>query len=196
MLRLYNGDHDAATARRRNDATHRRGNAVPHHRRIAARKRKRGTMQLFFLRHGIAEADPADGTDASRRLTSEGRAKLEASRAGLARLKVAPELLLTSPLVRAHQTAEIVGRHLGVAPLVAEALASGSDTSQLLALLAEHPRAARVMVVGHEPDFSTMIRDLTGARIELKKGALARVDLALPGGGGRLIWLVPPRGLR
>jgi phosphohistidine phosphatase len=153
-------------------------------------------MELYFLRHGIAEDMAPDGTDAARRLTIEGRTKLEEARAGLRRLKVAPEALLTSPLVRAHQTAEIVGRQLGLAPLVAQALASGSDTPQLLALLAEHAQVQRVMVVGHEPDFSSMIYDLTGARIELKKGALACVELDLPAAQGRLLWLVPPRGLR
>lgn len=153
-------------------------------------------MELYFLRHGIAEDTSPDGSDAARRLTDEGRQKLEAARAGFERLRVAPELLLTSPLVRAAQTAEIAGKHLGLTPVVAEALASGCRTPQLLALLAAHQPALRVMVVGHEPDFSSTIADLTGGHVELKKGALALVELRLNTRSGRLIWLVPPRGLR
>jgi phosphohistidine phosphatase len=154
-------------------------------------------MELYFLRHGIAEGRSPDGTDAARRLTAEGLAKLEASEPGLRRLRVRPEVLLTSPLVRARQTAEIVGRLLDVAPEVAEALAPGCDCERLLALLAERPRAERVMVVGHEPDFSQMIGALTGGRVEMKKGALACVELpALAEGQGALVWLAPPRALR
>ncbi|MEN9936703.1 MAG: hypothetical protein RLZZ387_3282 [Chloroflexota bacterium] len=154
-------------------------------------------MEIYFLRHGVAEERAPDGTDASRRLTNEGREKLEASKAGLRRMRVEVDLLLTSPLVRARQTAEVAGRHLGVTPQVAEALAPGCDAPRLLALLAEHPRVERVMVVGHEPDFSGMVAELTGGRVEMKKGALARVDLASAvTGRGTLVWLLPPRALR
>lgn len=153
-------------------------------------------MEIYFLRHGIAEDSSPDGSDAARRLTDKGIAKLEGAREGLRRLKVAPDLLLTSPLVRARQTAEVVGRHLGLDPQVAEALAPGCDAEQLLALLAGYPGAARVMVVGHEPDFSSMIAELTGGQVEMKKGALARVDLEPGERRGTLVWLAPPRGLQ
>jgi phosphohistidine phosphatase len=153
-------------------------------------------MNLYFLRHGIAEDDSPDGTDASRQLTDEGVSKLRASRLGFARLGVRVDLLLTSPLVRARQTAEIVGPMVGVAPEVADALAPGCDAASLLALL-DGRGAERVMIVGHEPDFSGIIGALTGgSRVVMKKGGLARVDL-LPGAArGELVWLVPPRGLR
>lgn len=155
-------------------------------------------MELYFLRHGIAEERSPDGTDGGRRLTAEGVEKLESSRAGLKRLKIELDLLLTSPLVRARQTAEIAGRILGLEPQVAEALGPGCDAPRLLALLAERPRAERVMVVGHEPDFSAMIGGLTGgSRVEMKKGGLARVDLASPSSSdGTLVYLLPPRALR
>jgi phosphohistidine phosphatase len=154
-------------------------------------------MELYFLRHGVAEDRSPDGSDFARRLTAEGVEKLRAAHAGLARLKVQPNLLLTSPLVRARQTAEIVGRQLGVPITVSEVLAPGCDAGRLLGVLREHPRSDRVMVVGHEPDFSEMIGALTGgSRVEMKKGALARVDLELDTGWGLLVWLLPPRALR
>ncbi|HWQ14084.1 MAG TPA: phosphohistidine phosphatase SixA [Roseiflexaceae bacterium] len=154
-------------------------------------------MEIYFLRHGIAEDRAADGTDGARRLTAEGVAKLEASEPGLRRLRVRPELLLTSPLTRARETAEVVGRLLGLAPEVAGELAPGCDATRLLRLLEARPRVERVMVVGHEPDFSQMIGALTGGRVEMKKGALACVELLAPASSrGTLAWLVPPRGLR
>lgn len=153
-------------------------------------------MEIYFLRHGVAEDMAPGGSDAARRLTDKGIAKLEAAREGLRRLKVAPDLLLTSPLVRARQTAEVVGRHLGLEPQVADVLAPGCDAARLRSLLAEHPGVGRVMVVGHEPDFSRMIAELTGGRVEMKKGGLARVDLEPGERRGTLVWLAPPRGLR
>jgi phosphohistidine phosphatase len=109
---------------------------------------------------------------------------------------VRPDVLLSSPLVRAYQTAEIVGAHLGLTPQVAEPLAPGCGASELLALLADHSRAGAVMTVGHEPDISTIIAELSGGRVEVKKGALARLDLTPGATRATLCWLVPPRGLR
>lgn len=156
-------------------------------------------MELYFLRHGAAvDQAPAGGSDADRPLSDEGAAEMEAEARGLERLNVRPDLLLTSPLVRAQQTATIVGRVLGVQAQPAEALAPGCDLARLLGLLGEHSAAERVMVVGHEPDFSRLIGTLTGgSRVQLKKGGLARVDLAaLEQGAGVLVWLLPPRVLR
>lgn len=155
-------------------------------------------MELYFLRHGIAANHGPDGTDASRPLTDDGIAKMELEARGMQRLGLTLDLVLSSPLVRAHQTAEIVGRALQRAPQVAEALASGCDTPRLLRMLHQHADAARVLVVGHEPDFSDMISVLTGgSRVEMKKGALARVDLdSLDEGAGMLVWLIQPAVLR
>ena len=155
-------------------------------------------MELYFVRHGIAEERSPDGTDEARRLTEDGIEKLKAARAGFKRLKLRVDLLLTSPLVRAHDTATILGRHLGIAPVVAAALAPGCDAQRLLSLLLEYPRAASIMLVGHEPDFSTIIGALTGgSQVQMKKGALARVDLVSPNATlGTLAWLLPPRALR
>ena len=156
-------------------------------------------MELYFLRHGIAEdAGPSGAGDAGRRLTKEGAAKVKAEARGLRELGVRLDTLLTSPLVRAHATTEIVAKELGLELHLADELAPGCDVERLFALLGEHRGAERVMVVGHEPDFSTMIGALTGgSRVQIKKGGLARVDLdALEPGAGTLVWLLPPRALR
>jgi phosphohistidine phosphatase len=117
---------------------------------------------------------------------------------GLRRLGVRPDVLLSSPLVRARQTAEIVRQALGLDSRLVDALAPGCDMTRLRDLLGEYRSAERIMVVGHEPDFSGLIGALTGGgRILLKKGGLARVDLETVGdGAGTLVWLLPPLALR
>jgi phosphohistidine phosphatase len=156
-------------------------------------------MELYFLRHGIAEdVGPEGQGDAGRRLTKAGAAKMRDAARGLRRLGLRIDTLLSSPLARAQQTAEIVARELGPELLLSDALAPGCDVARLFGLLGEHRAAERVMFVGHEPDFSSIVGDLTGgSRIEIKKGGLARVDLeALDAGSGTLIWLLPPKALR
>ncbi|MBK9711662.1 MAG: phosphohistidine phosphatase SixA [Kouleothrix sp.] len=155
-------------------------------------------MELYFLRHGIAEdVGPEGAGDAGRRLTKEGIAKMKDAARGLKRIGVRLDVLLTSPLARAHQTAEIVARELGVELRLADALSPGCNVALLFELLGEHRAAERVMVVGHEPDFSTMIAALAGGgRIQLKKGGLARIDLEVLEAGGTLVWLLPPKVLR
>jgi phosphohistidine phosphatase len=114
------------------------------------------------------------------------------------RLHLRLDALLSSPLVRAHETATIVGRELGQELQLTEKLAPGCDLAQLFALLGEHRGAERVMLVGHEPDFSSLIGALTGgSNVLMKKGGLARVDIErLEQGIGTLAWLLPPRVLR
>ena len=114
------------------------------------------------------------------------------------RLEIAPEVIVTSPLVRARQTAEIVGEALGVDDKVVddERLAHGFGRKQLGAILADHPDAESLMVVGHEPEFSATIGELTGGRVACKKGSLARVDVAdRESLRGELIWLLQPKVL-
>jgi phosphohistidine phosphatase len=156
-------------------------------------------MELYFLRHGVAaDAAPPQMDDASRPLTEEGIAKIKDEALGLRRLGVEIDLLLTSPLRRARETAEIVGRTLELEAQLADALAPGCDLRRLRQLLGEQRAAQRVMIVGHEPDFSWLIGSLTGgSRVLLKKGGLARVDLEeAEQGAATLIWLLPPRVLR
>jgi phosphohistidine phosphatase len=156
-------------------------------------------MELYFLRHGIAaDVGPAGLGDAGRPLTKEGIAKMQAGARGMRRLGLRLDALLSSPLVRAHETAEIVARELGPELQLAERLAPGCDLGQLFALLGEYRAAERVMLVGHEPDFSSLVGALTGgSQVLMKKGGLARVDIErLEQGAGTLTWLLPPRVLR
>lgn len=154
-------------------------------------------MELFFLRHGVAaDYGPAGSGDAGRPLTREGIEKMTAAARGMHRLEIRLDLLLSSPLVRARETAALVGRALGVEVQIANDLVPGCGLSRLRALLATHSDAERIMVVGHEPDFSTLIGDLTGACVEMKKGALARVALPAPDAQGTLLWLMTSRVLR
>ena len=156
-------------------------------------------MELYFLRHGIAaDEGPADSGDAGRPLTEQGIKKMKEAARGLRRLDVRPEIVLSSPLVRARQTAEIVRKSFGVESRLVDALAPGFDMARLCDLLGEYRSAESLMLVGHEPDFSMLIGELTGgSRVRLKKGGLARVDLdTIEEDAGTLIWLLPPHALR
>jgi phosphohistidine phosphatase len=155
-------------------------------------------MKIFFLRHGLAgDRTEWKGDDAKRPLTDEGIEKMKRIAAALAALDLGLDVIVTSPLVRAKQTAEIVAHTLG-APLTEDArLAPGFNAEQLRALLLDHPDARAVMVVGHEPDFSETISALIGGgRIVCRKGSVALVDLPdVSSRRAELVWLVPPKVL-
>ncbi len=123
---------------------------------------------LWLLRHG----DAADGSpDAERKLTKKGERQAAAAGAALAALGVEIEACLTSPKVRAAETARLACKPLRAEPQHEPALAGGPfDASQLAAGLGE------VLLVGHDPDFSMAVHDLTGAQVRMKKGGLAGVD--------------------
>jgi phosphohistidine phosphatase len=133
-------------------------------------------QQLWLLRHG--EAEPHDAReDAARRLTPRGERQSSDAGAALAALGVELAAAYTSPRVRALDTARIACESLGVEPTVDETLSGGWDASDARSLMAGHDADARVLVVGHEPDFSQVVFDLTGGRIDLKKGGVAAVRL-------------------
>jgi phosphohistidine phosphatase len=123
---------------------------------------------LWLLRHG----DAAKGSpDAERPLTDKGRAQAKAAGEALKALGVELDACLTSPKVRALDTARIACEPLGVEPQLESALAGGSfDGPALTARLGDD-----VLLVGHDPDFSNAVHDLTGARVSMKKGGLAGV---------------------
>jgi phosphohistidine phosphatase len=122
---------------------------------------------IWFLRHGQAE----DGEpDWDRHLTDKGKRQARAAGAALAALGVELELCIASPRVRARETAELACGQLGVEPTLDERLAGGRfDPLELAAGLSE------VLLVGHEPDFSDAIAQLTGGKVDLKKGGLVGV---------------------
>jgi len=157
-------------------------------------------MILYFLRHGLAgDRDEWTGGDFERPLTEEGKKRMAREAATIARLGLDLDLILTSPLVRAYQTAEIVAQHLNLTDKLVkdEWLAPGFGSNQLAEILKMHPEAQVLMLVGHEPDFSQVIGDLMGGgRVECKKGSLACVDVTDPMSlQGDLIWLIPPKVL-
>lgn len=157
-------------------------------------------MKVYFLRHGIAwERGEWKGADAERPLTSDGIEKLRNTAETLVHLDLGLDAIITSPLVRARQTAEIVAEKLGLRAKLSEdkRLASGFNQDQLHVILREHSRANAVMLVGHEPDLSETISKLIGGgRIVMKKGGLALVELPnAQSRRGELLWLLPPKWL-
>ena len=141
--------------------------------------------QLWLLRHG--EAEPHDAApDEQRRLTPRG--ERQATDAGVALAAAGLELAAayTSPRVRALDTARLACAALGVEPVVHRPLSAGFDAEDAAELLAGAGADDRVLVVGHEPDLSAVVRDLTGARVDFKKGGVAAVRLE----GTRDGWLL------
>ena len=147
-------------------------------------------QQLWLLRHGDAEPHEARH-DADRRLTAKGEKQARMAGVALARLGLEFAAIYTSPRVRARDTANLAAEALKADPLVHQPLSAGFDSDEARALLAAAGDGARVLVVGHEPDFSQTVHDLTGARIDLKKGGIAgvRVD----GTAAELIDLLRPK---
>jgi phosphohistidine phosphatase len=155
-------------------------------------------MELYFLRHGLADRSAWSGADDERPLTEEGALRMAREAENLARLDLKLDLILTSPLVRARQTAEIVADRLGLISRlqVDERIAADFGAALLPAMLADHPGASSLLLVGHEPSFSETLRELTGSKLVFKKGGLARVDLQSSEPlAGTLVWLLPPKVL-
>ncbi len=150
------------------------------------------SQQLWLLRHGEAEPHDAKPDDA-RELTDRGREQSRAAGRALVALDVAFEHAFTSPKVRAADTASLACEALGVEPAVHAPLRCGFDRDEALALLGAAGDDQRVLAVGHEPDFSQVVHDLTGARIDLKKGGVAAVRVE--GTRAELVALLRPREL-
>lgn len=151
---------------------------------------------LFLLRHAHA-GDPArwTGDDEARPLSEKGRRQAERVGRLLAAADEAPDLLITSPKARAAETAEIVGQALGVPVVVDRRLAGPLYGDELGDILAAAGPAERPCIVGHDPDFSSLLGELVGvAEVPMRKGALARVDFegGVRSGRGVLRYLVPP----
>jgi phosphohistidine phosphatase len=134
---------------------------------------------IWLLRH--AEAEPGS-PDEARKLTPKGEEQARSAGLALARLGVKPDLCLTSPRVRAVQTAELACEPLGVPVTIEPRLSGGPfDPEELAAGVGE------VLLVGHDPDFSMAVHDMTGAQVRLRKGGLAAVNK------GELVVVVRPR---
>jgi phosphohistidine phosphatase len=155
-------------------------------------------VELALLRHGVAEdAGPEDGEEA-RALTPDGAERMRLAAAGMASLGLRPEVVLTSPLVRCRETAEIVAEALGGEVVADDRLAPGMGLDELAGAVAIVPEAARVMVCGHQPELSQVAAALLGGgRVEFQKGALVVLEAgAVRPGSAYLRAAYPPSTLR
>jgi phosphohistidine phosphatase len=161
---------------------------------------------LYILRHGIAVDRGTAGysDDAKRPLTPEGQTKTRQVAKGLLRLGVDVDWIVSSPLVRAVETAGLVSEELEkrIPVDLCDALAPGGSAEALISFLAKQASRRRVMVVGHEPDLSELAARLMGAgrhaNLSFKKGGccLLRFSEFPPKSPGRLVWWLTPRVLR
>ena len=160
----------------------------------------RENVELYLLRHADA-GDPVAwrGPDADRPLSSKGEKQSERLGSFLLGIGFRPDAILTSPKLRASQTADRVGDRLGVEVQADSRLGGGLGLDDVEAVLRDAGDPVRVVLVGHDPDFSELLATLCdGGNTAMKKGALARIDARRPlqAGGGELRWLVPPDALK
>jgi phosphohistidine phosphatase len=149
---------------------------------------------LYFLRHGKA-GSPRGVDDDARTLTDRGVGELRAAGPLWRRLNLRPDAVISSPLPRALQTAELFCEAVGGSPIVDDRLRPGAGWSDFAQAMAAHHEARRVMFVGHEPDLSSAIVTLTGAAsVRMRKGAVACLEFyGVPEpGGAELAWLIDP----
>lgn len=161
------------------------------------------TWTIYVVRHGIAEERGSDWPDDDQRpLTDRGIRQIRQSARGLNRIGVVVDVVLTSPLVRARQTADVLVSVLDPAPSirVVDSLAPGAAHATLVDDLAKQARRRHIALVGHEPGLGATAARLAGLKrpLQFKKGAVCRIDLdeLPPGRPGHLRWFVPPRLLR
>jgi phosphohistidine phosphatase len=159
--------------------------------------------ELYLIRHGVAEArGDAWPDDAKRPLTERGVSRLRKAARALSRLGVTLDVVLTSPLTRTRQTAEVVASAFDPKPPIVsvEALAPGGAQPAVLSELEKHLRRGHIAIVGHEPGIGELAARLAGMRhaLEFKKGAICRIDVETlpPRGAGNLRWFLTPKLLR
>ncbi|HWH10847.1 MAG TPA: histidine phosphatase family protein [Solirubrobacteraceae bacterium] len=146
------------------------------------------SRQLWLLRHGEAEPHGLR-PDADRELTAKGRRQSVVAGRALARIGLEFDAVYASPRVRALDTAILACAALAVDPAVHEPLGGGFERSEAVALLDDLGDDGRLLLVGHEPDFSQLAYDFTGGRIDLKKGGIAAMRVA----PGELVLVLRPR---
>ena len=161
------------------------------------------TLQLYLIRHGAAAERGARFPDDSKRpLTAAGIAELRKEAKALARLGVTFDQIISSPLVRTRQTADVFAQGLPEKPPVAtsDSLAPAGSSAAVLQELAKYMRKGSIALVGHEPNLGELAARLIGARapLEFKKGGICRIDFEIfpPKGVGHLRWFVTPKMLR
>ena len=149
-------------------------------------------MKICFLRHGEADWPNWDKPDDERPLTDRGCREMRRVAKFLDRLEFSVDAILTSPLPRASQTAEIVAERLCIGMQIEPKLAHGFSLERLRQMVGK-VEGESVMVVGHEPEFSAVIEELTGGDIKISKAGIALVDANRGCTSGKLLWLFPPK---
>jgi phosphohistidine phosphatase len=159
--------------------------------------------ELYLIRHGVAEERGEAWPDDSKRpLTQDGMSKLRKIARALETLEVNFDVIVSSPLVRTRQTAEIIAGGLDPHPhiVTSDALAPGGSAAAALSDLEKHAKRERIALVGHEPGIGELAARLVGSRhpIPFKKGAVCRIDVERmpPAGPGDLRWFLTPKMLR
>jgi len=154
-------------------------------------------MTLVLMRHGVAEDDHPVG-DVARALTPRGHERAGLAARGLVALGLRPDVVLSSPLVRCRQTADLVAAAAGCTVHADARLAPGMSTALLLDALMDHPGAGLVVACSHQPGLSYALADLTGCGVvSFRRPGAAVVQLNAPRAGAGELWAVlPPRVLR
>lgn len=157
-------------------------------------------MLLHLIRHADAgDPDAWEGPDAARPLSDKGRNQAQRLGSFLTGIKFGGRPFITSPKLRAAQTADLVASELEAPVVIDERLAGPLTTEIVEAILRDAGDPDRPVLVGHDPDFSDLVAELCGdARFPMRKGALALIELDRPvrAGAGTLRWLLPPDALK
>ncbi|TFG69573.1 MAG: histidine phosphatase family protein [Thermomicrobiales bacterium] len=156
----------------------------------------REVTELYVLRHAHA-GDPSGwtGDDDDRPLSDKGERQAERLGRFLERIGFVPDAIISSPKTRAAQTAEILAAQLGVEYSLDPRLAGEVEVATVDDILRDARDPARLVIVGHDPDFSDLVGQLSGATgITMRKGSMARIDVVRPLAAGRAAfrWLLPP----
>jgi phosphohistidine phosphatase len=164
-------------------------------------------MELYIIRHAIAQplGQKNEFTDEKRTLTAEGRARMREAAKGLRNLGVEFDLVMTSPLARAVETAEIIIDVLGLEKKEIQqtaSLAPGAPIDELFAEIKRRMGVESIALVGHQPDLGEIISKIVqcdgGLAIQFKKGSVCSINVTetVPTLRGELVWLITPRQLR
>lgn len=162
-------------------------------------------MNLYLLRHGLAAESSASGRDSDRPLTPKGERKLRQAAKAMEALKLPFDLILSSPYLRARQTAEVVAETFGAQKRLefSDTLKPNGSANELVQLLRERvPAREEVLLVGHEPFLSELIGLLvtggTTSTIVMKKGGLCKlaIESLKPGRCAALEWLLTPKQMK
>ncbi|HEX5465107.1 MAG TPA: histidine phosphatase family protein [Candidatus Limnocylindrales bacterium] len=162
-------------------------------------EREVSMVELYLLRHADAgDALAWAGPDAERPLSRRGWRQVGRLAGLLLAARFRPDLIVSSPLLRAAQTAQSLADALGMEIVVDDRLAGGIAAAEMEGLLRDLGDPQRPVLVGHEPDMSRLVAELCDGDVPVPKGTLVRIDAPRPlvAGGGTLRWLIPPDSLK